>query len=211
MKRLIFAMMPVVVFVGSVFGIEVLVEPPRAHLQPGGQQAFTATALNENGDTMIVADWEWTVHPRHIGSITNEGLFAAANHPGHGMVTAACFVDSIRYVGRAHVFIEQVRYHVIVRPRDVFLMPGETVQYDAWLVSNFGDSIGGLSYSWDVEPDWLGDITDEGLFTAGNQDGRGGVIATTSYQEMTLHGAGFVAVSEMGWGGIAGIVTNEQG
>ncbi|MFH1009604.1 MAG: carboxypeptidase regulatory-like domain-containing protein [bacterium] len=212
MKRLSFATVALVFFVGSVFGVEVLVDPPRAHLLlPGGQQAFTATAYTENGDTIVIDDWQWSVHPSWIGSITNEGVFTAANRPGHGMVMAACFLDSVRYVGRADVFIEQVRYHVIVRPRDVFLMPGDAVQYDAWLVTNFGDSIGGLSYDWDVEPGWLGDITDGGLFTAGSQDGRGSVIATTTYQELTLRGAGFVAISETGWGGIAGIVTNEQG
>jgi protocatechuate 3,4-dioxygenase beta subunit len=191
------------------FAVEVIVEPREAHLVPGAQQAFTATAFNENGEAIPVEHWEWGVHPPRIGSITDDGLFTAGNAHGHGMVTAAFYMDSVRYVGRAHVSIENPRYFVVVRPRDAFLTPSETVQYEAWVVSSFGDSIGGLTYEWGAEPDWLGTITEGGLFTAGSQTSRGSVIARTIYEEIPLVGAGFVVISEAGWGGIAGTVTDE--
>ena len=35
--------------VSSAFAVEVVVDPPRAHLPPGGEQVFTATAFDENG------------------------------------------------------------------------------------------------------------------------------------------------------------------
>jgi hypothetical protein len=210
MRRIALVSLAVIFLVGSAFGVEVFVDPPQVHLQPGGNQIFTAAAADENGDTLDVSGWEWSVHPPRIGSITTDGVFTAADHPCRGIVSAACYVDSVRYVGAAHVFVEEARYRLIVRPREAFLVPGETVQYEAWLASNLGDSIGGLTLEWSVEPAWLGNITDEGLFVAGDMDGRGSVIATTIYTRR-LSGAGFVAISRSGWGDITGIVTNEQG
>jgi len=210
MRRLALAVLTMAIVAPCALAIQVVVEPPEAHLVSGAQQAFTATALNSNGDTIIVEQWEWDVHPPRIGSINDDGLFTAGNTHGHGMVSAAFYLDSVRYVGRAHVSVEDARYFVIVRPRDVFLTPGETVQYEAWVVTNSGDSIGGLTYEWEVEPDWLGNVTEVGLFTAGNQAGRGSVIARTTYEQTPLMGAGFVAISEAGWGDIAGTVTDEE-
>jgi len=210
MKRLALAVLVVALVAPYASAVQVVIEPPRAHLLSGAQQAFTATAYDTNGDTIVVEQWEWEVHPSWLGSINDDGLFTAGNTHGHGMVSAAFYLDSIRYVGRAHVSVEDERYFVVVRPRDVFLTPGETVQYEAWVVTNFGDSIGGLTYEWEVEPSWLGDITEGGLFTAGSQTGRGSVIARTTYEETPLMGAGFVAISEAGWGGITGTVTDEE-
>lgn len=211
MKKPTLALLAVIFAVHSAFAIDVVIEPPRAHIPPGGEQIFTAMAFDDNGEIIPVEEWEWRVRPTWIGSITDEGVFTAAHRPSHGMVTAAFYLDEVRYVGRARVFIERERYRVLVRPRNAFLMPGEAVQYEAWVVTNFGDSIGGLSFEWDVEPAWLGAITDDGLFTAGDQTGRGSVIATTTLEDRTLRGAGFVAISEMGWGSIAGTVTDEEG
>ncbi len=211
MKRWVLATLTVAFLVSSAFAIEVIVEPPRAHLMPGETQAFTATAMNDEGEIIPVEEWEWTAHPRWIGAITDDGLFTAGTIPGRGMVKAVFYMEDRRYVGRAAVFVDPERYHVVVRPQNAFLEPGDAVQYEAWVMTNYGDSIGGLVYDWNVEPDWLGAVTDDGLFVAGEQTGRGSVIASTHYEGHDLRGAGFVAISEMGWGGIAGIVTNEAG
>ncbi|MBU1706629.1 carboxypeptidase-like regulatory domain-containing protein, partial [bacterium] len=211
MKRWILGALTVAFLVSSAFAIEVIIDPPRAHLMPGETQAFTATAINDEGEIIPVDTWEWTVHPRWIGAITDSGLFTAGTVPGRGMVKAVFQTEDRRYVGRAAIFVDPERYHVIVRPRDIFLEPGDAVQYEAWIMTNYGDSIGGLVYDWNVEPDWLGAVTNESLFVAGEQTGRGAVIASTRYEGHDLRCAGFVAISEMGWGGIAGLVTNETG
>ena len=68
-------------------------------------------------------------------------------------------------------------YSVLVRPDEVIVEPGHGVQFHAQLFADNGTPVVGATYRWRVEPKELGEITEDGFFTAGRQAGRGHIIA----------------------------------
>ncbi len=67
---------------------------------------------------------------------------------------------------------------LLVAPRAAELQPGQGQRFEAAAFDNNGQALRIESISWQVVPDTLGKITDDGFFIAGRGEGRGKILAT---------------------------------
>lgn len=149
-------------------GLEV--RPNPALIAPGATVVFSATA-----DGLPIAA-EWQVVPNSLGTIDSRGNFVASGKPGQGLVRAIAQVQGQRSIGHAMVRVlssDDRRLAVFVSPNYVKLKAGEQSLFTARIEEAGGSQ---PTISWRVVPPDLGEIDENGLFTA-HRAGRGRVVA----------------------------------
>jgi len=155
--------------------VSVRVRPALAMVVPGQTTHFEAEVLGPAGE-LLDLPVEWNVSPGHIGTITDNGLFTAAdvhidpdawNRP-RGLVVAEVRVAGGQvFRGAAAVIFDlpDPEVFVHVSPKSVTLAEGEQFGFEAEAVAGDG-SVVEVEWEWRVTDEVLGTIDDTGLFTA---------------------------------------------
>ncbi|MCB9508983.1 MAG: carboxypeptidase regulatory-like domain-containing protein [Deferribacteres bacterium] len=87
--------------------IKIEVLPQNAAIEPGGNLQYHLTAIARDNSNLQIDTIRWTVEPRHIGSIDQDGLFEAASSPAQGQVIAYVHIQGAVYRGMARVTVSE--------------------------------------------------------------------------------------------------------
>ncbi len=153
------------------------IQPHRPVVAPGEDVQFEARILGAGGSEESTA--EWGVFPEDLGTMTPDGLLTANPvfgdpnsgefGPHEGVVVArVALPDGTTLTDRAHVRVripgQPIR--MIVRPVFAVVPRLESIQFEAMVQGPTGQTLD-LPVSWKVVPDFLGTISNDGMFTAG--------------------------------------------
>ncbi len=157
---------------------QVKIKPRQAVLEPKSIIQFQPEAYDQAGNQVYPPSWKWKVIPEELGSITPQGLFTAGDKPISGKIVAQ--LPEIFGQGQDVVSIKinsHSRNIIKISPPRVNLKPGQMIQFSANIVNSQGKPLQDARIIWKVTPENLGQITPQGLFTAGQLPKAGAVIA----------------------------------
>jgi uncharacterized surface anchored protein len=69
-------------------------------------------------------------------------------------------------------------YHILVRPQEAIIEPGAGQQFEAQAYSEKNTPVAVAGFEWQVVPEELGTVSEDGYFIAGENPGRGEILAT---------------------------------
>ncbi|MFQ5864388.1 MAG: carboxypeptidase regulatory-like domain-containing protein [bacterium] len=196
--------------------VDILVTPNEVQLEPGGSIKFEIFAYSTIGDNRVpeeIQSISWSVEPDSLGSITDDGFFIAGKHIGEVKVKVIAVVKNIEIVKIIIVKIGSPPtpfFKVVVVPREVVVPQGAEQQFEVVILIPSGEHVRPKHVRWEVVPEDLGTINEDGLFTAGDEIGQGKVIALVEIDGLTLRAAAHVVVSPPATGAIAGTITNDS-
>ena len=194
--------------------VDALVTPDEVEIEVGqGVQievfAFTLGAQRRPIDIDAI---EWSVHPDTLGTITEDGFFIAGRHAGVVEI-------KVKITIRGRTIVKIVIIRIGKRPKpflDVEIVPpravvpvGSEQQFRVVVRRPGGGRVHPRHVRWDVRPQHLGKISEDGLFVAGDETGRGHVIAIVDVDGVTLRARARVVVSPPATGALAGTVTDD--
>lgn len=193
-----------------------IITPPEVSLEPGQGQRFEAALFDANGQPLRIAGIQWRIEPDSLGKITEDGFFMAGRLPGEVRVIAEAKAEGHNavFVARALVRIgrpEPPRLRVVIRPESAVVPPGEQQKFAAFVLRANGDPVPVTRTRWEVHPRNLGEITDDGVFTAGREFVHGEVVAFVATPEGAFHGAARVTVAARPTSAISGNVKADDG
>ena len=165
----------------------IVVYPRRAILYYGQKQQFKAKGYDKQGNEVpIVPVWNATG-----GTITQQGLYTAGNRVGVFVVVAR--VKGSTVIGYTRVIIRPLLLKkVVVTPKRVKLYPGQQQQFSAVGYDISGNPVP-ITPIWRIWKATGSTITQQGLFTAGFQDGyyvvivraKGSLVTATATVHVT--------------------------
>ncbi|MCK4408716.1 MAG: hypothetical protein KAW67_01435, partial [Candidatus Eisenbacteria sp.] len=182
----------------------VTVEPPRAVVEAGGQEQFSATVMDPVTGDPVEAELRWVVIPERLGSADDTGLFTAGGHEGAGRVAVRATAGEREGVGNAAVVVGSppgpgVRVNVV--PVHALLSPGGEFQFTAFVTDESGNPLD-ADVEWSVMPRRLGVIGADGRFTAGPDEGVGRIVATVATSGGPARGFARVEIRRTGPAGV---------
>jgi hypothetical protein len=177
--------------------VRIRVRPAFAVVAPRESMTFDAVVLGPDGEE-IDLPIAWHVMPRHIGTISPEGLFTAADlhvEPGSWQRPKGTIIAETRlpggqaFRGIAIVVIDLPDPEVLVRvsPKSVTLGEGDSVQFEAEATLSDGTPID-LGLEWRVNDPVVGTIDPNGLFSAASAIPQGHARRTTVVAGGLYHG-----------------------
>lgn len=198
---------------GNTFSL--LISPREAELNHGEGVKFEAQIFGLNGIIPPLATYTWRVEPDSLGSITEDGFFIAGRYEGEATIIceARFGVVPVRLLGKARVIIGRQRdplIKVVVAPRNAVVPPGTSQKFTFTFVTANNIPVPEFHVKWIVEPRSLGEINQDGVFTAGQQNGQGSVIALVEINGALYRGFARVTVAAEPTGIISGQVTDQQ-
>ena len=196
-KTLLLSVLSVLAVSLPALAIMVSVSPHFATVPVGESIQYEAAAYAEPGQPPIPVDeWTWSVAPESLGTISETGLFEAT-HMGQGHVQASCVIEGETYTGMAMVHVEgeppPPQIIVEVFPHFATVAVGAEVHYTATAHEMMGPPIPVDEWTWSVEPESLGTISETGVFVATHL-GQGHVIASCVIEGETYTGMAMVHV-----------------
>ena len=146
--------------------LRVVIEPGSANTTPGDSVQFSACLMDTAGNTKDTT-FVWSLSNDECGTLSEEGLFTA-EMKGTSFVLATAGDLS----GKARVTVRdsaswnnrKVGCLTIV-PEDTVITPGDVIQYRAVFVYFTGEAVD-TTAEWKVMGNYVGDITEDGIFTA---------------------------------------------
>lgn len=149
---------------------EVTISPSRVEINPKKSIRFRAKAFNAQGQE-VAANFEWS--STSAGSITDNGLFTAGE--AVGLFNEAVTVTTSGKTAKADVnIIKETPYvkagWIIISPDSKVLKPKESYQFEGKVYDTTGLLIENANPEWQLV-DGGGEITTDGLFTAGESEG----------------------------------------
>lgn len=153
--------------------------PLKANIKPGDNAVFSVTVSDQDGKP-ATARLEYQVEPSTLGSIDISGNFTAGKKPGVGMVTVSAKNENGAGTAKSLVVVEEKiqRYTIKLKPRQSLLEPGQSLEFTTEAFDNNGNQVIPPYWIWKVIPEKLGEISPQGIFTAGHKAGQGKVVAT---------------------------------
>jgi hypothetical protein len=156
--------------------LQLIIIPAEATVTVGEQLQFRVEIKNDGDMDPSGIDVQWQVMGG-VGQISSDGLFAASDKPGRGVVRASAKVDKKQLTAYALMKVAEGegqpgpdrRIVVIIRPESVVVPPGGSQEFT---VEPVGDT------QWRIIPPMAGSITPEGVFAAGQNTGKAIVVAT---------------------------------
>ena len=139
--------------------------PETVSLHAGLTQQFTAAAFDENGDPATVT---WTTSG-NIGTVNSSGYFTAGSSAGTGTVTASAV--GLTKTANITVTVDPV---LTLTPTTVSIHADDTRQFTAIATDENGNP---ATVEWAASGS-IGNISTDGLFTAGSSAGTGTVTAS---------------------------------
>ncbi|MDP2807908.1 MAG: Ig-like domain-containing protein [bacterium] len=157
--------------------------PVKASLKPGDNAVFSVTVNDRDGNP-VTATLEYLVQPSGLGTIDGSGNFTAGKKPGVGMVKVMVKSENGAGTAKSLVVVEEKaqRYTVKIKPRQSALEPGQSLEFTAEAFDNSGNPVTPPYWAWKVIPEKLGEISPQGIFTAGQKSGQGKVVASLPSQ-----------------------------
>lgn len=157
---------------------QVKIKPRQAVLEPKSIIQLQPEAYDQAGNQVYPPSWKWKVIPEELGSITPQGLFTAGDKSISGKIVV--LLPEIFGQGQDVVSIK-INSHsnniIKISPPKANLKPGQMVQFSANIANSQGKPLPDARIIWKVTPENLGQITPQGLFTAGQLPKAGAVIA----------------------------------
>jgi hypothetical protein len=198
---------------------DVLVTPAEAELEVGEAiqletYAYLATA---NGETLEIDSTYWEMDPDSMGTITDDGFFIAGRAVGVIHIKGTFFIGDRRIVKRIVIRIGEIAprplYDLKVLPEHAIVPAGGEQQFRVQFLSRIATNIR-YNIRWEVLPGdpnmELGKIDENGLFSAGRQEGYGKVVAYVDIAGVTFRAAARVTVGPAATGAIAGNVISDE-
>jgi hypothetical protein len=192
-----------------------LISPRDVSLNHGEGVKFEAQVFGLNGIIPSLANYTWRVEPDSFGTISEDGFFIAGRYEGEAKVIceARFGIVPLRLLGRVNVIIGRPHdpaVKVIVAPRNAVVPPGTSQKYTFTFVTANNIPVTDFHVKWAVEPHSLGEINQDGVFTAGSQLGQGLIIAFVEIRGALYRGFAQVTVAKEPTGIISGQVTDQQ-
>lgn len=169
--------------------INVSISPSSASLSPNSIKSFSVISPPNN------AKIQWNVIPSQLGTIDNNGNFAASNIIGKGMVIATVSTKDSVGTGKSDIIIastteqaQKLKISLDINPEYVKLKKGKSTRLQA-IINELGED-DKYTLEWKVEPD-LGVIAasdkakDQVIFKAGNNEGKAIITATLKTDYVT--------------------------
>lgn len=170
----------------------IIVSPGHASLNPSGEIQFSARALDKLGNEISDAKIEWNATG---GSINQLGNFKASAEEGTFKVTAS--------LGRAQgsaiiTVVNEVRKAVrlAIYPSDARMSPGKTQPFFAKGFDQYGNEVPLDHIEW---ASIGGEISDQGVFQAGLEEGN--FIVTATAGEIKSTSKGIIKKVKAHWSG----------
>lgn len=145
---------------------QIQVNPPEPILKVGDQLQFTATLQDSQGVSMD-STFVWSLSDSSCGTLSSDGLFTAIDK-GNAFVYAKLG----DLTGRAKVVVQDSTHwdnrkdgELTIVPSDTVVTLGAEIQYRAVFVFSTGEQAD-TTVEWKALGRHVGDITDEGVFTA---------------------------------------------
>ena len=85
-------------------------------------------------------------------------------------------------------------YYIIVNPQRAIVEPNAGMTFEAQAFNNSGQPVVVENYTWRVVPEELGEISENGFFQAGEEIGRGEILATAVIGGNRYTGTAYVTV-----------------
>ncbi|MCK9306508.1 MAG: Ig-like domain-containing protein [Methanoculleus sp.] len=145
----------------------ITVTPTTATLAIDETEAFTATVLDQDDETMTGIDVAWTSSNETVGTIDTTGTFTALA-AGTADVTAT----AENVTGEATVTVtagtpaEPVATSINVTPTTATLAINETVELSATVYDQFDEELPEAAVTWASSDETVGTIDEDGIFTA---------------------------------------------
>jgi hypothetical protein len=153
--------------------------PAKADLKPGEDAVFSVSVSGRDGNP-LTAELEFLVEPPGLGTIDGSGNFTAGDKPGVGTVKVLAKSEKGSGTAKSLAVVTEKtpRYTVRIKPRQSALEPGQSLEFSAEAFDNSGNLVTPPYWAWKVIPEKLGEISSQGIFTAGQKSGQGKVVAS---------------------------------
>jgi len=155
---------------------EVIITPPNTAVQVGFTTQFSATFVNENGDSIAVTNAEWTSSDTAIAQVSSSGLVTARQQGQARITVRYTNITSPPALVTVVADPNQVA-SVTVSPATVQKKPGETQQFTATAYNLNGDVVTGKIAVWYSSDTTIVAITSGGTATA-HASGTANISAT---------------------------------
>ena len=168
-------------------------EPTAATLDAEEIRPFTLTILDEFGNEIRDATTSWSVLSG-VGSIDQNGVLSAGTKAGD--YPGAVKVEVVRGGARASAtadvsIVPGPLAKIQVEPSVAFVEKGLTRRFEATAYDQHGNELGGLAFLWAGTG---GDVTQGGVYTAGNSPGAYDVRVTATLGSSTASGLATVGI-----------------
>lgn len=153
-------------------------KPQQSTLEAGSSIKFEAEIFGENGNRAYPSGLVWKVIPEGLGSITSDGLFTAGNNFGAGKIIVQLPPELGKAQDAASVKImNRGRTIIRINPSKALIRPGQVLQFSASVTGTNGKPVDDARIIWRVQPENLGTISPQGIFSASQSIKSGTVIA----------------------------------
>jgi hypothetical protein len=157
---------------------QIKIKPSQVVLEGKSSVKLEVEVWDENGSPVIPPALDWKLIPEGLGSITPQGLFTAGDRTLSGKIVVQLPAEFDRSRDAASVKIQNQRRNTIrINPPKASLKPGQMLQFSAVINDSRGNPAGDQRITWKLQPENLGIITPQGLFTAGAAARSGLIIA----------------------------------
>lgn len=196
--------------------VDVVVTPDETEIEPGGSVEIEvfAFAIQAAGRVPLNVDRiEFSVEPDSIGTISEDGFFMAGRHVGTAFIKVRIVIGG-RVIEKVVIIIigrpPKPFYDAKVVPARAIVPVGGQQQFEAVVRKPNGELVQPRHVRWEVIPRHLGDISRDGLFTAGNEQRQGKVLAIIEIDNLLLRASANVLVAPPATGAISGTVTRDS-
>ena len=215
MKKMIGYTLLMLIWISQAFAIDVILKPQEVTLRPGEGCKFEWALFNEHlpfptPDNLVT----WSVIPETLGKITEDGYFMAGREAGTGFVKATLALGGEALAATAAVTVGQPTTEpitIIVKPDTAIIEPGGQQAFTVYVKGPDGVALQTQSIRWLVTPSYLGTISANGLFQAGDQIGEGKIMAAVEYKDRLYKGYAYLVVSPAAESALLGVVLDESG
>lgn len=195
--------------------VDVVVTPDETEIEVGGSvqlEAFAFIASAANRTPLDITSIRFTVEPDSIGTISEDGFFVAGRHVGTAFITVRIIIGE-RVIEKVVVIVigrlPKPFFDVTIEPARAVVPFGEQQQFEVVVRKPNGAVVEPKHVRWEVIPSHLGEISDDGLFTAGTESLQGKVVAIVEIDNLRLRASARVFVAPPATAAITGNITND--
>ncbi|MFQ5675487.1 MAG: carboxypeptidase-like regulatory domain-containing protein, partial [bacterium] len=197
--------------------VDVHITPDEAEIEIGQGiqlEAFAFSLGNAVHRPVAIDAISYEVTPDSLGTITEDGFFVAGRHVGVVKIKVIVHIGNRTLVKDVRIRIGKLPkpfFDVKVVPEKAVVPTGTEKQFEVIVRTPRGNKIRPENVQWEVKPEDLGKINQEGLFMAGDHEGRGKIVAVVEVDGLRLSAAAYVIVSPPATGAIAGNISSDAG
>lgn len=153
----------------------VRIMPKHCFMKQEESKQFEVKVIGPDGEPITDAHLVFKVVPQDVGSITQEGMFTAGKEYGKCKIVVLAKKGDLECTGEAVVVIGDPEKYLPIKivPPHTVIKPGETQKFSFEILGPKPEAESEIK--WQVTPKELGIITQDGIFTAGEKEGKGAV------------------------------------